>query len=195
MTEAMVLRICRFWKRVGWELTLDDVGRQLGCLLLRQTMMLRSWGPTMMLRNWDWTTKCTERWGVVSIVWLRNIFKNCLSPRVEEPKSEVNKCIHSWTTKLPVHLGLPIGFCICLFTVDIDIFMVVNIQQMFCGILPPGFVQYSSDHTCIIVVKHFLHAFCFAYRWCIHISEDQHLVCRCRFWLKHMYSVLSAFTW
>ena len=47
-----------------------------------------SWGPTMMLRNWDWTTRCTERWGVVSIIRLR---KNYLSSRVEEPKSEINK--------------------------------------------------------------------------------------------------------
>ena len=29
--------------------------------------------------------------GVVSIVWFRKTFKNCLSPRVKEPISEVNK--------------------------------------------------------------------------------------------------------
>ena len=25
-------------------------------------------GPTMVLQNWDWTTRCVECWGVVSIV-------------------------------------------------------------------------------------------------------------------------------
>ena len=36
---------------------------------------------------------------MVSIVWLRNTFKNSVSPRVEETKSEVNKCICIWTTE------------------------------------------------------------------------------------------------
>ena len=78
----MVLKIGRFWKRVSWELILDDVGRQLGCLPLRQRVEVRPWWwevgsdndveklrPTMVLRNWDWTTRCAERWGFVSIVW------------------------------------------------------------------------------------------------------------------------------
>ena len=35
----------------------------------------------------------------VSIVWLRKTFKNCLSPRVEKRKSEVNKTVPIWTTE------------------------------------------------------------------------------------------------
>ena len=148
--EAMVLRIWRFWKTVIRELTLLHWSRQLQSRVdferCRQTvglsaieadswswgpiMMLRSWGPTMILRNWDWTTRCAERWGVVSLVWFWKTFKNCLSPHVDEPKSEVNKCVRTWTTESPVYLfssespvylTLPIVFCICTYTVIIDI--------------------------------------------------------------------------
>ena len=45
--EAMVLRIWRFWKRVSWEWTLDHVGRQLGCLPLRQVFEVG-------VRPWNW---------------------------------------------------------------------------------------------------------------------------------------------
>ena len=49
--------------------------------------------------NWDLKHHEMSRMlgGVVSIVWLRKSFKNCLSPCVEEPKSEVNKFIRTWT--------------------------------------------------------------------------------------------------
>ena len=40
------------------------------------------------LRNWDWTTRCAERWGVVSIIWLRKAFKNCLSLFVSKNRSQ-----------------------------------------------------------------------------------------------------------
>ena len=39
------------------------------------TMIVRSWGPTMVLRNWDSTTRCAERWGVVSIVWYERLLR------------------------------------------------------------------------------------------------------------------------
>ena len=38
--------------------------------------------------------------GMVSIVWLRKTFMNWfLSPRVEEPNSEVNKTVRTWSTE------------------------------------------------------------------------------------------------
>ena len=33
----------------------------------------------------------------------------------------------------------------------------VAVQLLFCGVLPPGLVQYSSKYYCVIVVKLFLH--------------------------------------
>ena len=90
------------------------VGKQLGCLPQWQTIEVgvRPWwwgvgsdndveklGPTMVLRNRDWTTRCAECWSVVSIVRLRKTFRNCLSPRVEEPRSEVKKCVRTCTTE------------------------------------------------------------------------------------------------
>ena len=35
----------------------------------------------------------------------------------------------------------------------------VAIQLLFCGVLPSGLVQYSSQHSCVIAVKLFLHTF------------------------------------
>ena len=35
----------------------------------------------------------------------------------------------------------------------------VAIQLLFFGVLPPGLVQYTSQHSCVIVVKLFLHKF------------------------------------
>ena len=35
----------------------------------------------------------------------------------------------------------------------------VAVQLLFCGVLPPGLVQYSSQHSCVIAVKLFLHTF------------------------------------
>ena len=54
--EGMVLRIWRFWKRVGWELTLGHVGRQLGCLPQWQTVEVgvRPWCWEVELRQWFW---------------------------------------------------------------------------------------------------------------------------------------------
>ena len=34
------------------------------------------------------------------------------------------------------------------------------VQMLFCVVLPPGLVQYCSQHSCVIVVKLFLHIFC-----------------------------------
>ena len=58
---------------------------------------------------------------VVSIVWLRKTFKNCLSPCVVEPKSEVNnnKNVRTWT-KVSACV-----FCICICTVVIVILIAV----------------------------------------------------------------------
>ena len=36
----------------------------------------------------------------------------------------------------------------------------VTVQQLLCGVLPPGLVQYCSQHSCVIAVKFFLHTFC-----------------------------------
>ena len=46
--------------------------------------------------------------------WLRKTFKNCLSPRVEELKSEVNKCVRIWTKESAcIHMHLYPSVCIC----------------------------------------------------------------------------------
>ena len=36
----------------------------------------------------------------------------------------------------------------------------VAVQLIFCGVLSPGLVQYSSQHSHVIAVKFFLHMFC-----------------------------------
>ena len=83
----------RFWKRFSWVPTMMLRSRVL-------TMVWRSWGPTMMLRSWVWpwcweieigSQDVPNIGGVVSIVWFWNTFKNCVSPRVEELKSEINE--------------------------------------------------------------------------------------------------------
>ena len=51
-------------------------------------MVLRSWVLTMKLRNWDWTTRYGERLDVVSIVWLRKTFKNCVSLPVSKNRNQ-----------------------------------------------------------------------------------------------------------
>ena len=33
------------------------------------------------------------------------------------------------------------------------------VQLLFCGVLPPGLVQFSSQHSCIMAVKLFLQTF------------------------------------
>ena len=71
-----------------------------------KTMVLRSWSLTMKF-CWSLpteilkTTRCAERLSFVSIEWLRIV---SLSPRVEEPNSEVKKLINvrTWTTESPV---------------------------------------------------------------------------------------------
>ena len=35
----------------------------------------------------------------------------------------------------------------------------VAVLLLFCGVFPPGLVQYSSHHSCVIAVKPFLHTF------------------------------------
>ena len=34
------------------------------------------------------------------------------------------------------------------------------VQLLFCGVLPPGLVQYSSQHSCVMAVKLFRNTFC-----------------------------------
>ena len=34
------------------------------------------------------------------------------------------------------------------------------VQLLLFGVLPPGIVQYCSQQSCIVAVKHFLHTFC-----------------------------------
>ena len=36
----------------------------------------------------------------------------------------------------------------------------VAAQLLFCGVLAPGLVQYSSQHSCVIAIKLFLHMLC-----------------------------------
>ena len=35
----------------------------------------------------------------------------------------------------------------------------VAAQMLLCGVLPPGLVQYCSQHSCVVAVKLFLHTF------------------------------------
>ena len=35
----------------------------------------------------------------------------------------------------------------------------VAVQSLLCGVLPPGVVQYCSQHSCVVAVKLFLHMF------------------------------------
>ena len=35
----------------------------------------------------------------------------------------------------------------------------VAVQQLLCGVIPPGLVQYCLQHSCVVTVKLFLHAF------------------------------------
>ena len=35
----------------------------------------------------------------------------------------------------------------------------VAVQLLLCGVLPPGLVQYCSQHSCVVAVKLFLHKF------------------------------------
>ena len=35
----------------------------------------------------------------------------------------------------------------------------VTVQLLFCGVLPPGLVQYCSQHSHVIAIKLFLHTF------------------------------------
>ena len=35
----------------------------------------------------------------------------------------------------------------------------VLLQLLLCGVLPPGLVQYCSQHSCVVTVKLFLHTF------------------------------------
>ena len=118
------------FKKESCELTLGHVARQLGYQPLRQTVEVG-------VQPWWWEVgsnhgveklrldhkMCRTFWGVVSIVWLWKTFKNCLSPRVEEQKSEVNKCVRTWTTESLVYLSPLIVFWICICTVVIDIIM------------------------------------------------------------------------
>ena len=35
----------------------------------------------------------------------------------------------------------------------------VTVHLLLCRVLPPGLVQYSSQHSCVVSVKYFLHTF------------------------------------
>ena len=84
------------------------------------TMMVRSWGTTMMVRSWgsdheveklrlDHEMCRTLGGGEVSIVWYERPLRIVsLSPRLEEMKSEINNCVRTWTTELPVYLFSPV---------------------------------------------------------------------------------------
>ena len=124
-----------FWKRVSYELTLDNVGRQLGSLPLRQTVEVedlrldhagRQLSSLPLEQRMEFSAielssdygveklrldheMCRTWVGVVSIVWYERLLRIVsLSPRVEEMKSEVDKCVRTWTTESPV-------FCISLY--------------------------------------------------------------------------------
>ena len=111
------LRFWVFWKthQLGTRLGPVQLGVDFGHVQSWswvKTMVLRSWSltmdfcrylPTEILK----TTRCAERLSFVSIEWLRIV---SLSPRVEEPNSEVNKLINvrTWTTESPVYLSPPV---------------------------------------------------------------------------------------
>ena len=132
------------WTNVGW---------QFGLPASMATIMLRSWGPAMMLRNWDWTTRCTKRWGVVSIVWLRKTFQNCLSPLRSQKLINSSYLSNGVRLLSLVYLCIRVRlcFCICIRTVVIDIIMVVvcntgyDTKQSDCEVpLMLGFVGIPS---------------------------------------------------
>ena len=63
--------------------------------------------------NWEQTPRDVPNVvGVVSIVWLRKTFKNYLSPRVDELKSEVNKTFVPEQQSPPAFVFACICFCI-----------------------------------------------------------------------------------
>ena len=76
-----------FEKHSSWELTVDDVGRQLGCLPLRQTVEvgIRPWWWEVGVWPWCWEVEIelrfkiprdvTNVWGGVSIVWYKRLLR------------------------------------------------------------------------------------------------------------------------
>ena len=107
---AMVLRIGSWvltmvWR--SWELTLENVGRELGCLPLSRQLKLGSDNDVEKLKSnhgvgsWKTIVEFLPLWhrvgfrllkDVVSIEWLRKTFKNCLSLLVSKNRSQ--KLIH-----------------------------------------------------------------------------------------------------
>ena len=118
------------------DLRLDHVGRQV--IFCHQGRELSSlplswdfyccgggqvfWVPTSEDELRSKTSRDVLNVGVVvSIVGLWKTFKNCLSPCVEEPKSEVNKCVRTWTMEsalICIRLLLPVFACIVYVLLD-----------------------------------------------------------------------------
>ena len=119
--EEMGWEFGRFWKRFSWgpTMVLRSWSPTMQLRIWDWTMQANNWVSTIGAENWvlchwvgfstvaatvkffgsrpakmNWDLKHHEicrTLGTVSIVWLRKTFNNCLSPHVEEPKSEVNK--------------------------------------------------------------------------------------------------------
>ena len=54
----------------------------------------------------------------------------------------------------------------------------VAVQLVSCGVLPPGLVQYCSQHSCIYIYI-FIHIYIYIY---IYIERERETTCiRCRF--------------
>ena len=83
------------------------------------------------------TTRCPERWGGVSIVWLRKTFKNCVSLLVSKnQRQEVNKPVRIWNKRVRQCFAFVVDciwICICS-TVVIDIIMVMVCNNVNEGI-------------------------------------------------------------
>ena len=137
----------RSWVRLwGWEVASDHDVEKLG--------------PTTLFRNWDRRSWCTERWNVISIVWLRKTFKNCLSPRVEEPNSEVNNKTFVAEAKESACILFAFVFCICkcvCMTALIEM-IIVGIQHLLLQLnmqkpIPYRYVGIYNCFNCSELVK------------------------------------------
>ena len=96
------MRIWGFWKRVSWEWRLDHGGRGLSFCHWGIELNSSRWGIELDLGRWrdSWVlrisadrniTRCAARGEESDSLVSISFSELCLSPRVKEPKSEINK--------------------------------------------------------------------------------------------------------
>ena len=61
----------------------------------------------------------------------------------------------SWDSKVDNFANSLVVTVIVVIVLSLKIIFKVAVQMLFCGVLPPGLVQYSSRHSCVIAVKLF----------------------------------------